>query len=350
MPWIGLPESSNIIFTPAIITLWVLIILGTTASTFVSQAVADIEQTITPISQERSTIASLRGIICNIPGSIANALPGVLLMFGVFKMDTIGKSTVSPLITQQIIFPICSICAIALVFFVVRGTQERVIVTNAVKGEVSFLQGVKALSTNKYFWIIVIYQLIITIRANINIVDFIRQYSYPGNPALTGFIEILGKTVSMTAFVVGMVVGPIVMKKFGKRKVMITANVGFVIFALLQLATYKIPIIVVFCTFFQNIFVGFDFITGIMTSDALDYEQYRHGKRVEGFWQNFIAMITTLAGIFIAIVPLFIDLIILSNCSFKFFIVFFLLYFYPIFPLHFNIITNNMPKSKRALD
>lgn len=114
---------------------------------------------------------------------------------------------------------------------------------------------------------------------------------------------------------------------------MITANVGFVIFALLQLATYKIPII-----------VGFDFITGIMTSDALDYEQYRHGKRVEGFWQNFIAMITTLAGIFIAIVPLFIGLIILSNCSFKFFIVFFLLYFYPIFPLHFNIITNNMPK------
>ncbi|MCX4361795.1 MAG: hypothetical protein OSJ74_00185 [Clostridia bacterium] len=88
MPWIGLPESSNIIFTPAIITLWVLIILGTTASTFVSQAVAGIEQTITPISQERSTIASLRGIICNIPGSIANALPGVLLMCGVFKMDT----------------------------------------------------------------------------------------------------------------------------------------------------------------------------------------------------------------------------------------------------------------------
>ncbi len=218
MPWIGLPESSNIIFTPAIITLWVLIILGTSASTFVSQAVADIEQTITPISQERSTIASLRGIICNIPGSIANALPGVLLMFGVFKMDTIGKSTISPLITQQIIFPICSVCAIALVFFVVRGTQERVIVTNAVKGEVSFLQGVKALSTNKYFWIIVIYQLIITIRANINIVDFIRQYSYPGNPALTGFIEILGKTVSMTAFVVGMVVGSIVMKNLANEK------------------------------------------------------------------------------------------------------------------------------------
>ncbi len=305
MPWIGLPESSNIIFTPAIIALWVLIILGTTASTFVSQAVGGIEQTITPISQERSTIASLRGIICNIPGSIANALPGVLLMFGVFDMDKVGKSTIFPLITQQIIFPICSICAIALVFFVVRGTKERVVVTNAVKEKVSFVQGAKALSTNKYFWIIVVYQLIITIRANINIVDFIRQYSYPGNPALTGFIEILGKTVLMTAFVVGMAVGPIVMKKFGKRKVMITANVGFVIFAVLQLATYKIPIIVVFCTFFQNIFVGFDFITGIMTSDALDYEQYRHGKRVEGFWQNFIAMITTVVGIFTAMVPLF---------------------------------------------
>ncbi|MDE6565679.1 MAG: MFS transporter, partial [Clostridia bacterium] len=168
-----------------------------------------------------------------------------------------------------------------------------------------FWDGAKALSTNKYFWIIVVYQIIITIRANVNIVDFIRQYSYPGNPALAGFIEVIGKTVLMTAFVVGMVVGPIVMKKFGKRKVMITANVGFVTFSLLQLATYKIPIIVVFCTFFQNVFAGFDFITCIMTSDALDFEQYRHGKRVEGFWQNFMAMITTVASLFVTMVPVF---------------------------------------------
>lgn len=304
IPWLGLMEASNIVFTPAIITLWVLILVGTTASTFVSQAVAGIEQTITPVSQERSNIAALRGLICNIPSSVANAIPGVLLMFGVFKTETIGTSTIYPLIMNQILFPICSIFAILLVFFVVRGTHERVVLTNSVKEKVRFRDGAKALSTNKYFWIVVIYQIIITIRANINVVDFIRQYSYTNNQTLAGVIDFFSKTLLMNAFVIGMLVGPILMKKFGKRKVMICSNIGFVIFAFLQLATYKVPILVVICTFFQNIFVGFDYITGIMTSDALDYEQYRHGKRVEGFWQNFSGLITTIAGIFVALIPL----------------------------------------------
>ncbi len=304
IPWLGLMEASNIIFTPAIISLWVLILVAVTASTFVSQAVAGIEQTITPVSQERSNIAALRGLICNIPASVANAVPGILLMFGVFKTETIGTSTIYPLVMNKILFPICSIFAIILVFFVVRGTHERVVLTNSVKERVKFKDGARALSTNKYFWIVVAYQIIITIRANINVVDVIRQYSYSDNQALAGVIDFFSKTLLMNAFVLGMVLGPILMKKFGKRKVMICSNIGFVIFAFLQLATYKVPILVVMCTFFQNIFVGFDYITGIMTSDALDYEQYRHGKRVEGFWQNFSGLITTITGVFVALIPL----------------------------------------------
>lgn len=306
LPALGLLKESTIVFTPAIIALWVLILVGTTASTFVTQAITGIEQTITPVSQERATIAAFKGLICNIPSSVANAIPGILLMFGAFKTQKVGESTIYPLVMNQILFPICSICAIILVFFVVKGTKERVVVTNAVKEKVRFIDGAKALCTNKYFWIVVAYQLIITIRANINVVDFIRQYSYTNNPTIAGVIDVFNKTLLMSAFVIGMLVGPLLMKKFGKRRVMIFSNIGFVIFALLQLATYKVPIIVVVCTFFQNVFVGFDYITSIMQSDALDYEQYRHGKRVEGFWQNFSSLIQTITGIFIALIPLLI--------------------------------------------
>ena len=101
-------------------------------------------------------------------------------MFGVFKTETIGTSTIYPLVMNKILFPICSIFAIILVFFVVRGTHERVVLTNSVKERVKFKDGARALSTNKYFWIVVSYQIIITIRANINVVDVIRQYSYSG--------------------------------------------------------------------------------------------------------------------------------------------------------------------------
>lgn len=305
IPWLGLIKSSNIIFTPAIILIWVLILIGTTASTFTSQAIAGIEQTITPVSQERANIAAFRGLICNIPSSVANAIPGVLLMLGAFKTETYGKNTIYPLVMNQILFPICSVFAIILVFFVVKGTKERVVLTKAVKEKVKFRDGAKALSTNRYFWIVVFYSIIISIRGNINIVDFIRQYSYTDNQVLAGVIDFFSKTLLMNALVLGMVFGPLLIKKFGKRKVMVYSNIGFVVFALLQLFMYKVPILVVVCIFFQNIFVGFDYVTGIMTSDALDYEQYRHGKRVEGFWQNYSRLITTIAGIFVALVPLF---------------------------------------------
>ncbi len=226
-------------------------------------------------------------------------------MLGAFKTETYGKNTIYPLVMNQILFPICSVFAIILVFFVVKGTKERVVLTKAVKEKVKFRDGAKALSTNRYFWIVVFYSIIISIRGNINIVDFIRQYSYTDNQVLAGVIDFFSKTLLMNALVLGMVFGPLLIKKFGKRKVMVYSNIGFVVFALLQLFMYKVPILVVVCIFFQNIFVGFDYVTGIMTSDALDYEQYRHGKRVEGFWQNYSRLITTIAGIFVALVPLF---------------------------------------------
>ncbi|HRF36386.1 MAG TPA: hypothetical protein PLZ09_03715, partial [Clostridia bacterium] len=72
-----------------------------------------------------------------------------------------------------------------------------------------FKDGARALSTNKYFWIVVAYQIIITIRANINVVDVIRQYSYSDNQALAGVIDFFSKTLLMNAFVLGMVLGPI---------------------------------------------------------------------------------------------------------------------------------------------
>ena len=43
-----------------------------------------------------------------------------------------------------------------------------------------------------------------------------------------------------------------------------------------------------------------------MIPDVLDYQQWKTGKRLEGFWQNFSAFVTTLFGFFTsALMPLF---------------------------------------------
>ena len=76
----------------------------------------------------------------------------------------------------------------------------------------------------------------------------------------------------------------------------------------LQLFVYKNPYLVLFSSLLQNIFNGFAFIANIMVSDVLDYQQWKTGKRLEGFWQNYSSVIATIAGIFTGmLLPLFLS-------------------------------------------
>ena len=45
-----------------------------------------------------------------------------------------------------------------------------------------------------------------------------------------------------------------------------------------------------------------------MTSDIMDDIQMKTGKRLEGFWQNYMAIVTTVIGVFTGMLtPLFLS-------------------------------------------
>lgn len=75
-----------------------------------------------------------------------------------------------------------------------------------------------------------------------------------------------------------------------------------------QLAAVNNPYLILVCIFFQNLCGGFYYIATIMVSDVLDYQQWKTGKRLEGFWQNYTAFISTLIGLFTGMLaPLFLS-------------------------------------------
>ncbi len=282
------------------LVMFILIQVGSFFYTLLSQCLIGIEQTISPVSQERANIGAFKGLISNIPGSVVNIV--IPLVAGI-----VFASSADPMNNIELYrwaFPICGIGGIILVFFAYFGTEERTVVHKEYVAKVKFSEGAKQLFTNKYFWIITIFNIIIGIRGNINMYLWICNYAIGGQNG--AFALTVCNMILNNALIPGMLLGPWMIKKMGKRNVMLISTVGFTVMAFMQLFTLKSPYLMLVAVFFQNLFNGLSYIATIMVPDVLDYQQWKTGKRLEGFWQNCNAFVMTLCGLFTsALMPLF---------------------------------------------
>lgn len=302
IPLVGIKEASVLEFSGGIIAMFVMLQIGGFFNTLLNQCMSGVEQTISTVAQERANMVSIKGLISNIPSSIINMMLPILAGSIFAKLG--GWNSIE---MYRIIFPICGIGAIIFVMFTVWGTKERVVVNKKYKAKVKFWAGAKELSKNKYFWIINIFNIAVTVRSLSNITTWITQYSFVTEPAKT-IVGIYCTTLLMSILILGMVFGPVLIKKFGKRNVLIASNIGFALMVLFQFLVYKSPVGILIAALFQNAFAGVQFISVIMVSDILDYQQWKTGKRLEGFWQNYSVVITTIIGIFTGLLtPLFLS-------------------------------------------
>ena len=293
-------EASKIDVSFGALLMFILIQVGTFFSTILNQCLVGIEQTISPVAQERANIGAFKGLVSNIPSSIVN----VILPLGAGLLFASSDNPMNNIEIYRWSFPICGLGCIIFVFFAYFGTEERTIVHKEYVAQVKFLDGTKQLLTNKYFWIITLYNVFIGVRGNINMYLWICNYAIGGQNG--SFALSVCNILLNNALVPGMLIGPFLIKKLGKRNVMLISTIGFMVMSFMQLFTLKQPYLILVAIFFQNIFNGLSYISTIMIPDVLDYQQWKTGKRLEGFWQNFSAFVTTIFGFFTsALMPLF---------------------------------------------
>lgn len=302
IPILGV-KASDVSLSLAVIVMFVLLQVGTFFSTLLNQSMAGIEQTISSVSQERANIGAFRGLICNVPGSVIN----VVMPAAAGAFFSVGAVTgMNNIWLYRIFFPICAAGGFFFVLFAYFGTKERVVVNKKYVARVKFWEGAKELSSNKYFWIITILTVVVGIRAQANIFLWVCTYAI-GGKAGDAAIAVCNIVLN-NAFIPGMIFGPMLIKRFGKRNCLLVANILFVAMVAVQLAAVHNPYLILVCIFFQNLCGGFYYISTIMVSDVLDYQQWKTGKRLEGFWQNYTLFISTLIGLFTGMLaPLFLS-------------------------------------------
>lgn len=302
IPIMGVYEASTIDFNLGILLAFILIQIGQFFITLLNQSIAGIEQTISTVAQERANIGSIKGLVSGLPSSVVNIILPILA--GTFFAKQGGWNAVN---MYRVAFPICGVIGVLLVLFLVKGVEERTVVKQEYVAKVKLSEGMRLLSKSKYFWIITIFNAFNAIRNLANITTWITQYSFASDTAKT-VIGLYCSTILMNAIAVALLVGPFLIKKMGKRNLMILSCVGYVIMIALQVVFHKNPVLILVVSFFEQFFGGFYFLTGIMTSDIMDEIQMKTGKRLEGFWQNYMAIVTTVIGVFTGMLtPLFLS-------------------------------------------
>ncbi|MGN1419465.1 MAG: MFS transporter [Acutalibacteraceae bacterium] len=292
--------ASKIEVSLASLIMFTLIQLGTFFYTLLSQCLVGIEQVISPVSQERANIGAFKGLISNIPSSIVNII--IPLVAGIAFASS--ENPMNNIELYRWAFPICGIGGIAFVFFAYYGTEERTVVHKEFVAKVKFSEGARQLFSNKYFWIITAFNIAVAVRGNINMYLWICNYAIGGQSG--AFALTVCNMVLNNALIPGMLLGPWMIKKLGKRNVMLISTIGFTAMAFMQLLTLKSPYLMLVAVFFQNLFNGLSYVATIMVPDVLDYQQWKTGKRLEGFWQNCSSFVLTLCGFFTsALMPLF---------------------------------------------
>lgn len=234
----------------------------------------NIANVISPNTDERTSIFAYGSFMWNLVPSIWS------MFFPVFAGITGGLLDVR---TYRFIIPIWCIVMLVPNYCLIKGVKERVITSKTHRAKVSFRKGASAVLKNKYFWIINISNVLASLAGSAGlIITWMFIYGLR-QEALSG---ILCAGLLMTSCIPGMIFAPIMIKKLGKKKIiLISRGLELVsLFAILA-GVYMNSVALVFITSYIKNFAGSagGVAGGMVSADVWDYQQYISNERLDGF-------------------------------------------------------------------
>lgn len=252
----------------------------------------NVQNVISSNTNERTRIMSIGSFLYSL-------LPSVFNMVFPIAAAKIGGMT--DIKTYRYIVPAFVIASIPLTLFFVFGVKDRVVQEQEHKPQIDMKKGFKEVLRNKYLWITNISGWIGTFAAgSINIVNMLIIYSMRQDWVIGIMATILG-----TAWTPGMLLAPIIIKKFGKKKIMLISKYTSVLCSLLSVAGVYLNsfVIIIISTYISTMFTSVvGIVSNSMTADIWDYQQYISGERLDGCMGIFAylsAPITTVSALII---------------------------------------------------
>lgn len=247
---------------------------------FFNDAYTNLIHVLSPNTQERTDVLSIKSVVYSLAPSIMNiVLPMIAKRF--------TDNNLYDLKVYRIAYPFFAVIGIGLTIFIFANTKEKIVQAKTHTIQISFMDSLKEVAKNKYFWIISLAGWLGFLEGAYG---SILQWSFNYGHTCDGDTFALINTLTGNASLWGMLLAPFCIRKWGKKKVLIGVNLMNVV-CILMMLVYKENIWWLFiCVYFNWLFGAFEQITTpAIQADIRDYQQYRSGERIDGM---FAAVLT----------------------------------------------------------
>ncbi len=260
---------------------------------FFYDAYENLIHVLSPDSQERANVQSVKSVVYSFAPTVVNLFTP-LIAGNIFHTNT------TDIRVYRLLYPILTVLGLLLCILVYKNTEEKIVQARTHVVQIKFIDALKAVAKNKYFWVISLAGWIGFLEASYaNILSWL--YNYGGACNSNEYALIV--TVYGNASLWGMLLAPFCIKKWGKKAVLVVTNLFNVVFILLMLPCCqeisKATIWLVMGCLWLNALMGSfaHILNPAIQADIRDYQQYKTGERIDGMFSAVatIGTVITLA-------------------------------------------------------
>lgn len=267
---------------------------------FFYDAYENLIHVLSPHSQERADVASVKSVVYSFAPTVVNLFTPIIAQH-LFHTNT------TDIRVYRFLYPILTVLGLLLCIVVYKHTEEKIVQARTHVVQIKFLDALKAVAKNKYFWIISLAGWLGFLEASYgNILSWL--YNYGG--ACSGTEYGIVVTVYGNASLWGMILAPFCIRKWGKKAVLIVTNLFNVAFILMMLPFASeikhFTIWAVMGCLYLNALVGSfaHILNPSIQADIRDYQQYKTGERIDGMFAAVATIGTVLNLIFSSVLPI----------------------------------------------
>ncbi len=258
---------------------------------FFYEAYDNLIHVLSPDSFERSDVAAIKSVVYSLAPSIINLVMPLIA-------ENVFHTNLTDIRVYRAVYPVLAVGGILLCMIVYKYTEEKIVQARTHVVQIKFMDALRAVAKNKYFWIIALASWIGFLEsAYANIMSWL--YNYGG--ACSGNTFSLIQTLYGNASFWGMLAAPFCIRKWGKKAVLVVTNLFNIVCIIAMLPMVEditsATMWLVFSALWLNALMGSfaHILNPAIQADIRDYQQYKTGERIDGMFSVVNTMGTVLA-------------------------------------------------------
>ena len=261
---------------------------------FYNDAYESLINVISPNTIERTDIYAVRSVVENFSPSIV----GIFLPIAA-RMIT-GSNTLYDMRVYRFLYAPLLVAGFAVSMLVYANANERIVQPRSRVIQVRFADAFRAVARNKYFWIISLAGWIGFLEGSFaQILGWMYNYQGACSAGQYSIITAIYGNASLWPNLFG----PALIRRYGKKKILIVSNLMNVLLIALMLPVIKVQgpsaiWLLLACLFANGLITALGhFIGPSLNADIRDYQQYITGERIDGMFAavGLIGNVITLA-------------------------------------------------------